>query len=77
MQKKISPWKLGIQEQEPELQLVPPQRAVRLGKLHGVLLVVASLIDKPTNLGGQQHHRFQSGNNIKTPVNKIRFAKGL
>ncbi|XP_040906647.1 probable methyltransferase TARBP1 isoform X2 [Toxotes jaculatrix] len=52
VQKKITPWRLGIQEQEPELQLVPPQRAARLGKLHGTLLVVASLIDKPTNLGG-------------------------
>lgn len=56
VQKKITPWRLGIQEQEPELQLVPPQRAARLGKLHGALLVVASLIDKPTNLGGQEHH---------------------
>lgn len=54
MQKKITPWRLGIQEQEPELQLVPQQRAARLGKLHGALLVVASLIDKPTNLGGQE-----------------------
>ncbi|XP_056252334.1 probable methyltransferase TARBP1 [Seriola aureovittata] len=52
VQKKITPWRLGIQEQEPELQLVPPQRAARLGKLHGALMVVASLIDKPTNLGG-------------------------
>ncbi|XP_028279026.1 probable methyltransferase TARBP1 [Parambassis ranga] len=52
VQKKITPWKLGIQEQELELQLVPPQRAARLGKMHGNLLVVASLIDKPTNLGG-------------------------
>ncbi|XP_067379212.1 probable methyltransferase TARBP1 isoform X1 [Channa argus] len=52
VQKKITPWRLGIQDQEPELQLVPPQRAARLGKLHGALLVVASLIDKPTNLGG-------------------------
>ncbi|XP_071336998.1 probable methyltransferase TARBP1 [Trachinotus anak] len=52
VQKKITPWRLGIQEQEPELQLVPPQRAARLGKQHGALLVVASLIDKPTNLGG-------------------------
>ena len=56
VQKKITPWRLGIQEQEPELQLVPPQRAARLGKLHGALLVVASLIDKPTNLGGQEQH---------------------
>ncbi|CAJ1067470.1 probable methyltransferase TARBP1 [Xyrichtys novacula] len=52
VQKKITPWRLGIQGQEPELQLVPQQRAARLGKLHGALLVVASLIDKPTNLGG-------------------------
>ncbi|XP_029305758.1 probable methyltransferase TARBP1 [Cottoperca gobio] len=52
VQKKITPWRLGIHEQEPELQLVPQQRAARLGKQHGALLVVASLIDKPTNLGG-------------------------
>ncbi|KAK1905491.1 putative methyltransferase TARBP1 [Dissostichus eleginoides] len=52
VQKKITPWRLGIQEQEPELQLVPQQRAARVGKQHGALLVVASLIDKPTNLGG-------------------------
>lgn len=56
VQKKITPWRLGIQEQEAELQLVPQQRAARLGKLHGALLVVASLIDKPTNLGGQVQH---------------------
>lgn len=56
VQKKITPWRLGINEQEPELQLVPQQRAARLGKLHGALLVVASLIDKPTNLGGRELH---------------------
>ena len=56
VQKKITPWRLGIQEQEPELQLAPQQRATRLGKLHGALLVVASLIDKPTNLGGGEQH---------------------
>lgn len=54
VQKKITPWRLGIQEQEAELQLVAQQRVARLGKLHGALLVVASLIDKPTNLGGQE-----------------------
>lgn len=53
VQKKITPWRLGIEEQEPELQLAPQQRAARLGRAHGALLVVASLIDKPTNLGGQ------------------------
>lgn len=52
VQKKMTPWRLGIQEQGPELSLVPQQRAARLGKLHSALLVVASLIDKPTNLGG-------------------------
>lgn len=50
VQKKISPWKLSVQEQEPEL--MAQQRALRLGKLTSSLLVVASLIDKPTNLGG-------------------------
>ncbi|XP_051773539.1 probable methyltransferase TARBP1 isoform X2 [Ctenopharyngodon idella] len=50
VQKKITPWKLSVQEQEPEL--IAQQRAVRLGKLTSSLLVVASLIDKPTNLGG-------------------------
>ncbi|XP_077469616.1 tRNA (guanosine(18)-2'-O)-methyltransferase TARBP1 [Stigmatopora argus] len=52
VQKKITPWRLDIQEHDPELQLVPQQRAARLGKQRGALLVVASLIDKPTNLGG-------------------------
>ncbi|KAM9847516.1 LOW QUALITY PROTEIN: putative methyltransferase TARBP1 [Aulostomus maculatus] len=53
VQKKITPWRLRIQEQDPELQLVPQQRAARVGKQPGgALLVVASLIDKPTNLGG-------------------------
>ncbi|KAJ7987487.1 hypothetical protein DPEC_G00327010 [Dallia pectoralis] len=50
VQKKMTPWRLGIQE--PELGLLPQQRAARLGKLNSALLVVASLIDKPTNLGG-------------------------
>ncbi|KAK7148239.1 hypothetical protein R3I93_012538 [Phoxinus phoxinus] len=50
VQKKITPWKLSVQEQEPEL--MAQQRAARLGKLTSNLLVVASLIDKPTNLGG-------------------------
>ncbi|XP_052007674.1 probable methyltransferase TARBP1 [Xyrauchen texanus] len=50
VQKKITPWKLSVQEQEPDL--VAQQRAARLGKLTSTLLVVASLIDKPTNLGG-------------------------
>ncbi|XP_055026498.2 probable methyltransferase TARBP1 isoform X1 [Misgurnus anguillicaudatus] len=50
VQKKITPWKLSVQEQEPEL--MAQQRAARLGKLSSDLLVVASLIDKPTNLGG-------------------------
>ncbi|XP_057705003.1 probable methyltransferase TARBP1 [Corythoichthys intestinalis] len=52
VQKKITPWRLDIQEHDPDLQLFPQQRAARLGKQRGALLVVASLIDKPTNLGG-------------------------
>nr|XP_057914921.1 probable methyltransferase TARBP1 isoform X2 [Doryrhamphus excisus] len=52
VQKKITPWRLDIQEQNPDLHLVPQQRVARVGKQHGALLVVASLIDKPTNLGG-------------------------
>ncbi|XP_061814848.1 probable methyltransferase TARBP1 [Nerophis lumbriciformis] len=52
VQKKITPWRLDIQDQDPDLQLVPQQRVARVGKQHGALLVVASLIDKPTNLGG-------------------------
>lgn len=60
MQKKITPWKSGLQEQEAELQLGPQQRAVRLGKQHGALVVVASLIDKPTNLGGDEPRFFSS-----------------
>ncbi|XP_050981774.1 probable methyltransferase TARBP1 isoform X2 [Labeo rohita] len=50
VQKKITPWKQSVQEQEPEL--MAQQRAARLGKLTSNLIVVASLIDKPTNLGG-------------------------
>ncbi len=53
VQKKITPWKLSVQEQEPEL--MAQQRAARLGKLTSNLLVVASLIDKPTNLGGKNN----------------------
>lgn len=60
VQKKITPWKSGLQEHEAELQLVPQQRAVRLGKQHGALVVVASLIDKPTNLGGEEQRFFRS-----------------
>ncbi|XP_062864262.1 probable methyltransferase TARBP1 [Trichomycterus rosablanca] len=50
VQKKIAPWSLSVREQEP--QLTAQQRAARLGKPGGGLLVVASLIDKPANLGG-------------------------
>jgi hypothetical protein len=69
VQKKITPWRLGIQEQEPELQLAPQQRAARLGKAHGALVVVASLIDKPTNLGGQRSVR------IRDPPNSNIFCE--
>lgn len=62
VQKKITPWKLSVQEQEPEL--IAQQRAVRLGKLTSSLLVVASLIDKPTNLGGKTNRQINDGNII-------------
>ncbi|KAI5088024.1 putative methyltransferase TARBP1 isoform X3, partial [Silurus meridionalis] len=50
VQKKIAPWSLNVQEVEPHL--VTQQRVARLGKPTTALLVVGSLIDKPTNLGG-------------------------
>ncbi|CAH2251205.1 probable methyltransferase TARBP1 [Pelobates cultripes] len=49
IQKKIIPWKNSI----PDLNLeIFQHRAAKLGKSSGSLIVVASLIDKPTNLGG-------------------------
>lgn len=63
VQKKITPWKLSVQEQEPEL--IAQQRAARLGKLTSSLLVVASLIDKPTNLGGKTNRQINDGNIIQ------------
>ncbi|KAM9450224.1 putative methyltransferase TARBP1 isoform 1-T1 [Clarias gariepinus] len=50
VQKKIAPWSLNVEDVEPDL--VVQQRGARLGKPTTALLVVASLIDKPTNLGG-------------------------
>ncbi|KAM6218336.1 LOW QUALITY PROTEIN: putative methyltransferase TARBP1 [Rhynchocyon petersi] len=50
MQKKIIPWKHYVPDLEPELGF--QDRAVKLGKSTGRLIVVGSLIDKPTNLGG-------------------------
>ncbi|XP_058240445.1 probable methyltransferase TARBP1 isoform X1 [Hemibagrus wyckioides] len=50
VQKKIAPWSLNVQEVEPHIFV--QQRVARLGKLTTSLFVVASLIDKPTNLGG-------------------------
>ncbi|XP_069463465.1 probable methyltransferase TARBP1 isoform X2 [Ambystoma mexicanum] len=50
VQKKIIPWKnriVGL-----DLGIVIQERAAKLGKSNGSLIVVASLIDKPTNLGG-------------------------
>lgn len=53
VQKKIAPWSLNVEDVEPDL--VVQQRGARLGKPTTALLVVASLIDKPTNLGGMIH----------------------
>ncbi|XP_045154151.1 probable methyltransferase TARBP1 [Echinops telfairi] len=46
VQKKIIPWKNNV----PDLEF--QDRAAKLGKSIGRLIVVGSLIDKPTNLGG-------------------------
>lgn len=51
MQKKIIPW--GHKALESDLGLLFPDRAAKLGKSISRLIVVASLIDKPTNLGGK------------------------
>ncbi|XP_077024481.1 tRNA (guanosine(18)-2'-O)-methyltransferase TARBP1 isoform X2 [Tamandua tetradactyla] len=51
VQKKIIPWKNNVPDFEQEL--VFHDRAAKLGKSICRLIVVASLIDKPTNLGGK------------------------
>ncbi|KAG3257835.1 TAR (HIV-1) RNA binding protein 1 [Ictidomys tridecemlineatus] len=50
VQKKIIPW--GHDLLDTDLELVLQDRAAKLGKSISRLIVVASLIDKPTNLGG-------------------------
>ncbi|XP_054828884.1 probable methyltransferase TARBP1 [Eublepharis macularius] len=50
VQKKIIPWKNSTPDLD--LELVFQDRATKLGKSSSKLIVVASLIDKPTNLGG-------------------------
>ncbi|XP_037751193.1 probable methyltransferase TARBP1 isoform X4 [Chelonia mydas] len=50
VQKKIIPWKNS--SPDLDLELVFQDRAAKLGKSNSRLIVVASLIDKPTNLGG-------------------------
>ncbi|XP_058525343.1 probable methyltransferase TARBP1 isoform X1 [Ochotona princeps] len=50
VQKKIIPWKNNVPESD--LELVFQDRAAKLGKSISRLIVVASLIDKATNLGG-------------------------
>ncbi|XP_072827045.1 probable methyltransferase TARBP1 isoform X2 [Vicugna pacos] len=50
VQKKIIPWKNNVPDLD--LELVFQDRAAKLGKSISRLIVVASLIDKPTNLGG-------------------------
>ncbi|XP_077202094.1 tRNA (guanosine(18)-2'-O)-methyltransferase TARBP1 isoform X4 [Paroedura picta] len=50
VQKKIIPWKNSTLDLD--LELVFQDRASKLGKSNSRLIVVASLIDKPTNLGG-------------------------
>ena len=48
---KIIPW--GQSALESDLELEFQDRAAKLGKSISRLIVVASLIDKPTNLGGK------------------------
>uniref|UniRef100_A0A2K6MVM6 tRNA (guanosine(18)-2'-O)-methyltransferase TARBP1 n=1 Tax=Rhinopithecus bieti TaxID=61621 RepID=A0A2K6MVM6_RHIBE len=50
VQKKIIPWNNRVPDLD--LELLFQDRAARLGKSISRLIVVASLIDKPTNLGG-------------------------
>ncbi|XP_068920945.1 probable methyltransferase TARBP1 isoform X3 [Petaurus breviceps papuanus] len=50
VQKKMIPWKNNVPDLE--LDLAFQDRAAKLGKSISRLIVVASLIDKPTNLGG-------------------------
>ncbi|KAM4828745.1 putative methyltransferase TARBP1 isoform 2-T2 [Thomomys bottae] len=49
VQKKVIPWRPGAPE--AELEVEAQGRAARLGKAVSRLVVVASLVDKPTNLG--------------------------
>ena len=51
VQKKIIPWKNSAPDLD--LEVVFQDRVARLGKSISRLIVVASLIDKPTNLGGK------------------------
>ncbi|XP_043943041.1 probable methyltransferase TARBP1 [Protopterus annectens] len=50
IQKKMIPWKNSIPELD--LEMVYKERATRLGKSSSSLIVVASLLDKLTNVGG-------------------------
>ncbi|XP_047557283.1 probable methyltransferase TARBP1 isoform X4 [Lutra lutra] len=50
VQKKIIPWKNNAPDLD--LELVFQDRVAKLGKSISRLIVVASLLDKPTNLGG-------------------------
>ncbi|XP_067901541.1 probable methyltransferase TARBP1 isoform X2 [Heterodontus francisci] len=51
VQKKIMPWKNNIPDQD--LELIYQERTTKYGKSsNSSLIIVASLIDKPTNLGG-------------------------
>ncbi|GCB68596.1 hypothetical protein scyTo_0005329 [Scyliorhinus torazame] len=51
VQKKIMPWKSNILDQD--LELICQERTTIFGKSsNNSLIIVASLIDKPTNLGG-------------------------
>ncbi|XP_014384767.1 PREDICTED: probable methyltransferase TARBP1 isoform X2 [Myotis brandtii] len=52
VQKKVIPWRHATPD--ADLELAFQDRAAKLGKAISHLIVVASLIDKPTNLGGSR-----------------------
>lgn len=64
VQKKIIPWKNSTPSLD--LEMVFQDRAAKLGKSNSRLIVVASLIDKPTNLGGKI-----DGTSYFRPVGKL------
>ncbi|EMP27266.1 Putative methyltransferase TARBP1 [Chelonia mydas] len=68
VQKKIIPWKNS--SPDLDLELVFQDRAAKLGKSNSRLIVVASLIDKPTNLGGHAQYHTNGASQV-APANEL------